>query len=95
MHNMATDEDGFRVVKRRGRRSAPSRAPRKATASLELPITTSSAVEDILARLESYKYGLASYNFCQNYVHPKYVYSFRDSLQKTQFYHEVNGMHKQ
>ena len=94
MHIMATDEDGFRVVKRRGRHSAPSRAPRKATASLELAITTSPAVEDILARLEGYKYVLAiACNCAKCFIHVCTL--FRDSLQKTQFYHEVNGTQKQ
>ena len=57
---MATDEDGFQIVKRKGRHSAPSKAPRKATVPLELPITTSLTAEDILARVEAYKYVLAS-----------------------------------
>ena len=60
MGGMATDEDGFQVVKRKGRHSAPSKAPRKATAPLELPITTRLTAEDILARVEAYKYVLAS-----------------------------------
>ena len=55
MHVMASDEDGFQLVKR-SRHSAASRAPRKATASLELPITTSQTADDILARVEDYKY---------------------------------------
>ena len=56
MHVMATDEDGFQMVKRRGRHSAASRTPKIATASLELPTATSLSTEDILARVKGYKY---------------------------------------
>lgn len=64
---MASDEDGFQMVKRRGRHSATSRAPKIATASLELPTATSLSAENILARVEGYKYVLAaSMTFVQN-----------------------------
>ena len=57
---MATDEDGFQVVKRRGRHSAAPRASRRGTVSLEPPITTSLSAEEILARVEQYKYVLVT-----------------------------------
>ena len=53
---MATDDDGFQVVKRRGRYTAAPKAPRNGTASVEPHLTTSLRAEDILARVDSYKY---------------------------------------
>ena len=55
---LATDEDGFQVVRRRGRHTAAPKAPKSAVASVEPPIRTSLKAEDILARVEGYRYAV-------------------------------------
>ena len=47
-------DDGFQVVKRRGRHSGFSKAPHNPTARLR-PSITSSETKDILTRVKGYK----------------------------------------
>ena len=52
---MATDKDGFQLVKRRGRHVSHSKVPKTGSASLEAPASSLRA-DDIVARVQSYRY---------------------------------------
>ena len=51
----ARDDDGFQVVKRKGRHSVAPKAPMHARAPLNQRTTTSLSADNIIARVEQYK----------------------------------------
>lgn len=51
---MATDEDGFTVVRRRGRHGGQPKTHKTGTAQLA-PITTNLRVDDIITRVQQYR----------------------------------------
>ena len=53
---MATDDDGFQVVRRRGRHVCRSKSHKQAQTAKQEPPLSSLKVDDILARVQDYRY---------------------------------------
>ena len=88
---MATDEDGFTLVKRRGRHVGRSKTHKACTVQLE-PVTNNLRADDIIARVQQYRYVMEyMVTDIQTSLSPVYPI-IRRSIQKEQFYFEVLGM---
>ena len=53
---MATDDDGFQVVRRRGRHVCRSKSHKQAQTAKQEPPLSSLKMDDILARVQDYRY---------------------------------------